>query len=198
MTLAWVRAIAATVLAFRLVVAWTALGRTEGEAEDQPAVEAVGLLAFACDGPDVDPWVTATAGRVPRYDAIFAFAVGLYGEATGCTGRVTDEFDGARFGVVTWTFMGGVVFELQTMPPETSRVSLSVPEGFEDPVAATASLRAYTDGVGVAIDWDAPDVSLDGDAEVRSYWDPDSGLNASASLVFVGEVLVELRFSMAL
>lgn len=198
MTFAWVRAIAATVLAFGLLVAWTASGGTQGKTEDQREVEGVGSLPFACDGPDGDPWVTATADRVPRFDGMFAFAIEHHGEATGCSGRVTDEFDGARFGVVTWTFTGGVVFELQTMPPETSRVSLRVPEGFEDPVAATAALRAYTDGIGVAIDWDAPQVLLEGDAEVRSHWDPESGLNASASLVFVGEALVELRFSMAL
>lgn len=186
--------LAGGVVALAVLAAWAS--EMAFATDHTTPLETTGLVA--CVGPDVDPWVVATAERVARFDGLFAFALEQFGEANGCTGRVTDEFDGARFGTVTWTFGGGATFSLTTMPPETSIVRLRHADGFGDSVAASAALRAYADAVGVAIDWSAPEVSLEGEGEVQSFWDPDSGLNASASLMFVADALVEVRFSMAL
>ena len=39
---------------------------------------------------------------------------------------------------------------------------------------------------------------MEGAERVERFWDPDSGLNASASLVYSGVSLIELHFGMAL
>jgi hypothetical protein len=59
-------------------------------------------------------------------------------------------------------------------------------------------LAAYTARVGVSIDWTVPEIATDGGERVETFWDPEAGLNASASLVFRDGILVRLRFSMAL
>ena len=192
--------LAGGVVALAVLAAWAVASEPNGTVvltQDHLATPAEAAVP-ACVGPDVDPWVAATAARVARFDGLFVFALEQFGEANGCAGTVTDEFDGARFGTVTWTFGGGATFSLTTMPPETSIVRLSRAGGFDDPAAASAALRAYADGIGVAIDWSVPEVALEGESEVRSFRDPESGLNASASLVFVADALVEVRFSMAL
>jgi hypothetical protein len=152
-----------------------------------------------CDGPGVDPWIGELRDRVLSYDGLALWAVEAYGAPRSCDGAVTDEFDGAKFGAVTLGFADGVALTVQTMPPEVSIVSLRAPDGFADESAVLQSLRAYAAARGLAIDWDAPpETSVDGDGSTATYWDPEAGLNGSASVVTVDAMLVEVRVSMAL
>jgi hypothetical protein len=59
-------------------------------------------------------------------------------------------------------------------------------------------LRDYVGGIGVAIDWERPEASNDGNQTVETFRDPDPGLNASAALTTQEGRLVAVRFSMAL
>jgi hypothetical protein len=155
--------------------------------------------AEPCDGPGVDPWIGELRDRVLSYDGLALWAVDAYGGPRSCDGAVTDEFDGAKFGAVTLGFANGVALTVETMPPEVSIVSLRAPAGFADGPAVLRSLRAYAAARGLAIDWDAPpETSVDGDESTATYWDPDTGLNGSASVVTVDDALVEVRVSMAL
>jgi hypothetical protein len=151
-----------------------------------------------CDGPDADAWVSSLRDRVVMYDGLARFAGIQFGEPIGCEGEVTTEFDGARYGVLTLTFPTGVSLTVETQPIETSIVTLRAASGFESGTAVEAALRAYTAQVGVSIDWDDAEESVDGAETTQTFWDPDSGLNASASLVTSGGALVAVRFSMAL
>lgn len=149
-----------------------------------------------CDGPD--PWVVDFRDRVLAYNGLAAFAVAEYGAPVSCEGRVTTEFDGRPYGQLMVGFPGGVSLVVETQPIETSIVTLRDPGGFDDPGAAEDALRAYAEGVGVSIDWSRPERSTEGGASVESFWDPEPGLNAAASLVTSEGRLVAVRFSMTL
>jgi len=167
-----------------------------------PAGPAGAQSAVPCDAPDADPdadpWVVDFADRVLRYNGLAGFAVARWGDAVGCVGQETMEFDGARYGTLELTFAGGVTLLVETQPIETSIVTLRASSGFDDPAAVEAALRAYADDVGVDIDWSRPERSDEQAEATETFWDPEPGLNASAATVRVGERLVAVRFSMAL
>lgn len=159
---------------------------------------ATALAPVPCDGPDTDPWVTDFRDRVVAYSSLYAFAAEQYGEWVSCDAEIRTEFDGRRFGIIRFGFGDDIELGVETMPPETSIVTLSSASGFEDEEAVLQALRAYTAGRGLAIDWDTPEAETDGDEVTHIYWDPEPGLNASARVVRVDGVVTSVRFSMAL
>jgi hypothetical protein len=190
---------AAVGLALALLAGWTQAPEERRVTIELGVRFGDGGPAEPCDDPGVDPWIGELRDRVLSYDGLALWAVEAYGAPTSCDGAVTDEFDGAQFGAVTLGFAEGVALTVETMPPEVSIVSLRAPGGFADESAVLQSLRAYTAARGLAIDWDAPpETSVDGDESTATYWDPEAGLNGSASVVTVDAVLVEVRVSMAL
>ncbi len=164
-------------------------------------VEAVGAQeggSAKCDGPDVDPWLSDLRDRVMSYGGLVHFAVRQYGAPTACEGAATTDFDGAKFGNLRLSFVEGVTFEVQTMPPESSVSTLRASSGFGDESLVRQALRQHTTDIGLAIDWTAPEVTMEGAELVHVFWDSDPGLNASASLIFAKGKLVAVRVSMAL
>lgn len=153
--------------------------------------------AEPCDGPGIDPWVSEVRERLLTYNSMVNYAVGRFGPPLTCEGSVTSEFDGAQFGTLQFEFAQGVTFQLKTQPPETSVTTLRAPKGLEEDTMR-ALLEGYSANVGVQIDWSASTVTTQGAERTESYWDPDEGLNASASLVFRGDTVVAVRFSIAL
>ncbi len=164
----------------------------QGEEAGSPAA------LVPCDGPGVDPWVAGLRDRVLSSDMLANYAAKLYGPSVSCEGAVTSEFDGAKFGTVRLGFSQGVTFTAETMPPETSIVTVRSPAGFENEASARKALGAYCASVGLRIDWTAPNETTEGEERVQRFWDPDPGVNGSASLYFREGVLVAIRFSMAL
>lgn len=152
-----------------------------------------------CDGADTDPFVGELRDRVLAYSGLAAHAVERHGPVVACIGAVTDDFDGMRFGEVTLRFEDGVELQVATQPPESSVAELRAPDGFADPEATIAALRLYAEGIGLRVDWSTPEIEAGPDGErIEWYWDPDPGLNASASLVYATGRLVAIRLSMAL
>ena len=133
-----------------------------------------------------------------EYDGLARFAARSYGAPLNCEGERTTEFDGAWFGNVRLTFESDVTLEVSTMPPESSVVILSSPTGFADDERIRDALVDYGTERGLAVDWSAPEITSNDDDVVHTYWDPDPGLNASASLVYSRGVLVAVRAGMAL
>ena len=163
------------------------------------AVSASASSAVApCTGPDADPWAAAFRGRTLSFNSLAQFAVAEFGGPVDCDGAVTTEFDGARYGTLLLTFQGGVALEVETLPIETSIVTLRSSAGFEHRGRVEDALRSYAAQIGVSIDWTQPEQSMDDDESTATYWDPDPGLNASASLVSADGRLVAVRLSMAL
>jgi hypothetical protein len=151
-----------------------------------------------CEGPDVDPWVTDFRDRTSRFNGLAQFAITAYGEPIDCEGAVTSEFDGGLYGTLVLSFAGGVSLWVETMPIETSIVALRAAEGFGNGPEVEEALRAYAARVGVSIDWERAEESVEGQERTQTFSDPDPGLNASASVIRRGSTVVEVRFSMAL
>lgn len=183
-----------------LALAWPTVFGPSGDVARLP--HAAGLaarsVAEACDGPRADAWVADFRDRVLAHDRLAHFAVLHHGQPTACEGEVTSEFDGARFGVVVLTFSGGVTLEVETMPPEASITTLRAPSGFPDETGVREALQDHANGIGLAIDWTTPEVGSEGAEVVHAFRDPDPGLNASASLIYLDGELVAVRLSMAL
>ncbi|NNK47550.1 MAG: hypothetical protein HKP01_01610 [Gemmatimonadetes bacterium] len=152
----------------------------------------------SCDAPEADLWVRQMRERVVHFDDLAVLAAESFGEPTSCEGVVTAEFDGMKFGSLRLEFPDGSTFQVETLPPELSRVTLRSRSGFADDEVARSVLVSYAEDVGVEIDWTAFTVTVDADERVETYRDPDTGLNASAALVYEGGSLVEMRFSLAL
>jgi hypothetical protein len=156
------------------------------------------VRALPCDGPDADPWAAEFRGRVESYHRLFQFAQATFGPPTSCDGMQTMEFDGASFGYLRLGFDGGVELLVETMPPESSISTLTDADGFEDAGLVRATLESYAAGIGLSIDWSTPEITSEAGGEVHTFWDPEPGLNASASLIYVGGVLMGVRLGMAL
>jgi hypothetical protein len=151
-----------------------------------------------CDGPGVDPWISSLRDRVMTYDDLARFAEDRFGPPTACEGTVTTEFDGSKFGALLMGFAGGVSLEVVTMPIESSVTTLRADAGFRDEAEIRQVLKRYASGLGLAIDWSTPEVLTDGAELIHRFWDPESGINASASLIFSEDRLVAICVSMAL
>lgn len=152
---------------------------------------------LACEGPDVDPFVTDLRDRVLRYNGLAHWLIEAQGQPLTCEGSVTSEFDGALFGTVTLGFPDGTTLQIETMPPEISLVSVGNVSGFTDEEALRRVVETYTSDGGLDIDWSTPEVSDGPDGRVETYWDPTPGLNASVAFTYIDGVLVSVRVGMA-
>ena len=154
--------------------------------------------ALPCEDPGAHPWIVDFRDRVLSFNDLHRLAVAQLGEPISCDGEITTEFDGVFYGRLVIGYSNDASLVVETMPIETSIVELRVPAGFDDPETARAALADYTQGIGLEIDWEAAETTTEGPETVHTHWDPETGLNASASLVFVGDRLVGIRVSMAL
>ncbi|MGA7307046.1 MAG: hypothetical protein WBW88_19415 [Rhodothermales bacterium] len=151
-----------------------------------------------CDDADVGQWVKNIYGWTTSHDELARYAIEMYGPPRACLGEVTSEFDGNEFGRVWMRFSGGAVFEIETQPPEASIATLSDSSGFDDEATVRDVLKAYTNEIGLEIDWSDTTSTVDGKERMETYRDPDDGVNASARLVFRRNTLVSVRVSLAL
>ena len=135
--------------------------------------------------------------RVVSFDGLYRFVVERYGPPSSCEGEITMEFDGARFGTLAFGFAGGVTYAVETLPPEASVRALSAPGGFDGPEEVREAVTAYATDIGLDIDWTNPQVATEDGFETRTFWDPEPGLNASATLVYSGRTLVGVRLGLA-
>jgi len=165
--------------------------RDENEQASEPAWP-------SCDAPEADLWVRQMRERVLHFDDLAVYAAESFGEPMSCEGMVTAEFDGMKFGSLRLEFSEGSTFQVETLPPELSRVTLRSPSGFADEEVAWDVLVSYAEDIGVEIDWTASTVTVDAGEMIETYRDPDPGLNASVALIRQDGSLVGMRFSMAL
>lgn len=157
----------------------------------------VAAAAPPCDDPDADPWIGEISQVVLSSDALAGFAVETFGAPVACEGVVTSRFDDRPFGTLTLRFAEGETFTFETMPPRVTIATLRSPEGFGRPDEVLEAFRDYAAGLGLSIVWDNPSVRSDGIEATEQFWDPDPGLNASASVVRIKDDLVEVRLSKA-
>ena len=152
----------------------------------------------SCDDPDADIWVKDMHERVESFDLLARYATERFGPPQTCHGSVTSEFDGMKFGFLRLGYRGGATFEVETVPPEGSMVTLRAASGLGDIAFAREALEDYAFNIGLEVDWDTPSETMEGGERIQSFHDSDSGLNARASLIFREDLLVAVRLSMAL
>jgi len=151
-----------------------------------------------CEDAATGSWIANLRERLLSFDVLGRHAVERFGAPTACRGEVTSEFDGMEFGRLRLEFPGGAALQVESFPPESSRVELTVPGGFPDENQARRLLRAYVDEIGAGVDWSAPELAKEDGATVEIYWATDPELNVSAQVVSTGGKITTLRFAMAL
>ena len=156
-----------------------------------------GSFSGRCDAPETDGWVRELRDRF-MLGSMTVWTVERLGEPTSCEGTVTRVYEGVKYGSVVLGFAGGGTLGVETMPPETSIVTLRVPGGFSDDEDARRMVETYAAEIGLRIDWSGGIWESEGKERVRTFRDPDEGLNASVSFFYSGEDLMALRVSMAL
>jgi hypothetical protein len=126
------------------------------------------------------------------------WAVERLGAPRSCEAAVTTTFEGAKFGWLQFAFKDGGTLAVETLPPETSRVLLSLATGFKSEEEGRELLERYAGNIGFAIEWSDPEERDESGKRVLTYWVGDPGHNAGASLVYVENRLTAIGFSMAL
>ncbi len=165
----------------------------------QPADEgAPSASKLTCRGEERDPWLAEWRERFLRGDLLAKSAIQRFGGPSSCEAEVTTTFEGAKFGRLEVVFKDGSTLTLETSPPETSQVALTLAKGFKTEEEGRSLLDQYVRSIGPKIDWSAPEERDKNGIRVLTYWAEDPGLNASASLRFDGNRLVEISLSMAL
>lgn len=165
-------------------------GEGPGVSSPAPGTAPGGL---ACGGDaDLAAWA-----EVARESRLYRFAAELFGEPVSCN-ATRSVFEGDEWRSLGFEFAGGARYRLETAPPETSGVSLTVPGGFRDEAAARAALEAHCEAIGLDIDWSRPEIRETGARRSTRFRDPESGRNAAAQLVHERGRLVEIGMSMAL
>lgn len=159
---------------------------------------AAGAPMQRCEDSAAGSWIADLQERMLSLDLLGRDAVQRFGAPTACVGEVTAEFDGIEFGRLRFEFQDDAVLEVETFPPESSRVALTAHGGFPDDTEARRLLRAYVDKVGVGIDWSAAEIAKEGATTIETWWSADTDLNASAQVVSTDGKITSLRFSMAL
>lgn len=153
---------------------------------------------IACGDPDADATIADFRDRVLASNGLARFATNELGLPEACEYEVTTEFDGVEYGRLRLSYSDSVTLTVASWPPETTVITLESVSGFADAEGVEAALRAYTEELGFSIDWSTPELSVEGGESTTIYWDPEPGLNASASLTRSGGSLVEARVSWAL
>lgn len=151
-----------------------------------------------CEATGTDPWVVGLRDRILNFNELAAHAVRRYGPPSACDGSVTDDYNGAKFGIVTLSFGDDVTLSVETFPPEASIVSFSDASGFDDERAMRELLLAYTADVGLRVDWSLPDVRRGEGTRVETYFDAHPGMNASVALHYTAGALTQIRVTLAL
>jgi len=149
-----------------------------------------------CDDPDGHPWIAQSRDRVMTTNELVALATTAAGDPASCEGSVT-VWQGEEYRLLRIGFEHGVDFSLETMPPGVQMMGLSASDGFIDADAALQALRDLTERMGVSIDWTMAEERQSEGVDIEQYWDPDPGLNASASVGRSSGTIVSLRWSIA-
>lgn len=131
-------------------------------------------------------------------DQLYLYGVKLFKAPIDCETEITDTFESNNFGTLLFIFTGSAKFKLETFPPESSRITLRVPNGFPNMREACFVLEQYVRKIGVSLDWSKPKQQKNGLEMIKSFHPLDPELNATAIQVYKNKKLIEIGFNMAL
>lgn len=108
-----------------------------------------------CDDPQADEWLVDIHSGIRNHSQgeLFEYAITKFGEPNSCSGRVTSEFDGRKYGNISFVWDSGESYSVTTMPIETSITKFESVGGFSDAVSVKNMVKRHTDKKGFKIDW---------------------------------------------
>lgn len=129
---------------------------------------------------------------------LYLYAVKLFNAPIDYKAEITDAFDGQYFGTLMFIFSGDNTLTIETFPPESSRITLSVPKGFPDEREACLMLEQYLKEIGLDIDWSKPARRVNGVEQTVSFGPLDQEFNAGAFQIYESGKLVKIGYYLAL
>jgi len=158
-------------------------------------VSASNLQAIVKCGGEMDKdWIQPYEESIPR-DALFRYAVSLFGLPASCRTKKTSTSEGESFGQVTYLFSNGAAYSVETLPPETSETRLFAPHGFPNEKDAIQHLKKATTELGIA--WSKPEISIDRGVTTKTFWNPDSGVNTRGFIDYKSGKLIAIGYGSA-
>jgi len=91
-----------------------------------------------------------------------------------------------------------MTYTAESMPPETSAITLSALNGFPDEAKAIRQIKTATTQDGLHVDWSKPNIEKSSDTEIKTFWDPAEGTNGRGFLSYRKGKLISVGFGMAL
>jgi hypothetical protein len=152
-----------------------------------------------CSNVAKDPWLEAIAERIRTHDSLFRRLVAVHGPPSFCQGRSSQQFEGQSFGSVTFGWRHGLSFSVQTFPPESSIIQLSMRDGFSDKNDLLLQIQDSLEDRGITIDWARSRVRLTTTGWTEEFASASTDLNAQVTLDYDtdGRVLL-VKISLAL
>lgn len=144
-----------------------------------------------------DPWLSDWR-QIIMQDQLYQYAVSLFSGPINFEGKITTVFDGNKFGIARFSFSGGGEFRIETLPPESSITTLRAPNGFPDENDVGSFFKQYLQDIGLKIDWSKPEEQISNDEKIIKFFDPVPGFNATATMVYKDNKLIEIGVSMAI
>lgn len=180
---------------FCLLLATAGACAEQAAEPDKKLEPSTGIL---CRGETESSWLKDWRERIEQYDAFFKYAAKSFGPMSTCEGARSSSFGERQFGRLKFEFQGKVWLEVETFPPESSRISLHGPDGFPSPDETMEALKDYVARRGAQLSWSEPVVSSDGDRRTELFGPADQGINAKAVAEYLGDRLIKVSFSLAL
>ncbi len=150
-----------------------------------------------CTGEKNRAWVQARQDAILE-EVLFRFALSQAGLPAACEAKITATTEEGQFGSVVYHFQDGTTYSAESLPPETSVISLTTKNGFKNETEAVRQLKEATTKSGLHLDWAKPNTKKSGETETQTFWDPDEGTNGRGFLSYKNGTLVSIGFGMAL
>lgn len=165
------------------VTGWAvALGFALSITACQTPAEQAGPAACLANSPEAVDWTAQASSRAVTFDVLLADVVAREGRWKACRGELHSLGDqGTGFGRLTYSFASGLTLTIESLPPESSVVTLRREAGLLTEADWVGMLKRYAAARGVPIDWSRPIVvkRTEGAATLR-YEAAETGWNASA------------------
>lgn len=166
----------------RLPVAMLTISIVCGTAAANPTASAAPMPRCATESTDANGWASAFAARVQAYDGLFQYVVRTNGPPTRCSAHGLMYFDEKPFGTLRFAWRAGLTFDVTSMPPESSEITLRNPAGFPDQKKLIVYLRDYIKERGIPISFDRSETRPFPKGTATVFESIEPGANASVRL----------------
>lgn len=163
-----------------------------------PVCSTTFAVSIPCTGEKDSEWVQGRQEALQQ-ESLFRFVLSEAGSPTSCKAKLTQNGPDGKFGSITYEFKNGFTYTAESLPPESSVVTLDASNGFTSEPKAVRQLKEAAAKTGLQINWTAkPELGKEGETETKTFWDPDEGRNGRGFLTYKKGKLISIGFGMAL